>query len=301
MAWWRLIRTCEGKPIESREIGIFTSHPRYGWWHIPSATGAHEHVDFDVRYSIDEAGFRITPAAPPGAPEILCLGCSYTFGHGVRDHEAYPWVLGDKYWQGMKVHNAAVNAWGTAQMLLFTEDYLKSHKPALVIYGWIPRHAVRNSLGMEWLQMMAKYDRKSPYFELVNGELRYRGLRGLGDAITQLPPLGSAEKNLCARLLEGIAARCASQAVPFAVVLLPYMVVNPGVTQTMNQFTDEVVESLTQANVRCFDARGCIGALTYEQLYFRHDPHPIPIWHQLVARTIAQNVKIPSGQEASDR
>lgn len=73
---------------------------------------------FDVHYTTDPRGRRLGPARD-GAPDgsILCFGCSFTFGHGVEDHETYPWQLQELLGHRLRVENFAFIGYGPHQML----------------------------------------------------------------------------------------------------------------------------------------------------------------------------------------
>jgi len=78
---------------------------------------------FDVRYTMDKDGLRITPEAN-ASPEatLLCFGCSFTFGYGVEDNEAWPYRVGTLSKERVKAYNFAFHAWGPHQMLAMLES-----------------------------------------------------------------------------------------------------------------------------------------------------------------------------------
>jgi hypothetical protein len=47
-------------------------------------------IVYDVTYTTNEHGFRITPAAIPGKPTVAFWGCSFTFGMGLNDDQTLP-------------------------------------------------------------------------------------------------------------------------------------------------------------------------------------------------------------------
>ncbi len=292
MTAWRARQTLKGQPFEGSEIGLYTSHPRYGWWHLPAAVGTHEFADFSARYTTGEDHFRVTrtPQAPAG--EVLCLGCSFTFGAGVADQETYPAVLADRYWTTLKVHNAGTNGWGTAQALLLAEDYFASHPaPAMVLYGWMTKHLERNARRKQWLEFLFRYGgRKNPSFELANEKLVYRGLHGPEDGLPDSPGLDATELDLSVEMLVAIDRTCREHGSPFVVVLLPYDSRDPRYNQQLDALTDQVATRARNAGLKCADVRSCTAGLTRDLLYFAHDPHPKPRWHELVAQAIAADV-----------
>jgi hypothetical protein len=291
MTLWRARTALLGQPLWGKEIGLFTSHPRYGWWHLPGTVGTHEFVDYKVLCTTGEDRFRVTrtPQKPNG--DVLCLGCSFTFGAGVADQESYVAVLADQYWTDMKVHNAGVNGWGTAQALLLAQDYFANHPaPALVLYGWIAKHLERNSCRKRWLGALDKYDRKNPCFEIENDSLVFRGLRGLEDGLPDSPGLDATELDLSVRMLSGIERICRDHGTRFVVVLLPYDSGDPRFNQHLDSLTDEVATRARKAGLECLDVRHCTAGLARDLLYFAHDPHPKPTWHELIAQAIAASI-----------
>ena len=94
-------------------IGIWKSDPVFDWVHIPGSSARHKVTPyFDVKYTIDKFGHRVT-SGDYHSSKILFLGGSFTFGHGVEDDEHYPALL-QYHLRQYKIINAAVNAWGTA-------------------------------------------------------------------------------------------------------------------------------------------------------------------------------------------
>jgi hypothetical protein len=102
---------------------------------------------YDVTYTIDEHGLRITPKPrEQDAPAVLFFGGSYTLGEGVHDEEAMPYLVGKA--TGYRVLNFGDHGYGPHQMLSalqneFPETVLGESRPAVVIYLAIGNHAKR--------------------------------------------------------------------------------------------------------------------------------------------------------------
>jgi len=102
--------------------------PDVGYCPAPGhSTRSRKEVDgrtvFDVRYTIDRHGLRVTPpAGPDPVATLLCFGCSFTFGDGVEDHETWPYRVGARSKGRVKVHNFAYHAWGPHQALALLES-----------------------------------------------------------------------------------------------------------------------------------------------------------------------------------
>ncbi len=82
-------------------------------------------------------------------PEVVFLGCSYTYGYGVNDSESFPALLQAQHpdWQ---VRNAAVVGYGTAQHLLQLREKLNTDPPACVLLSFSSVHFIRTVLSQEY-------------------------------------------------------------------------------------------------------------------------------------------------------
>ena len=257
-------------------IGIWQLSDRFGWTHIPSATGRERIVpDYDVRYRIDPLGHRLVPGAPPaGAPVALFLGGSFTFGLGVEDSETYTANL-QRAWPGLRVVNAAVHAWGTTQALLMLEDKLSGNDQiALVVYGFISQHPQRNYLRRSWLDTLSQWEtRRNPYFEIDRDRIVFQGLAGpVRDGVPDSPELDRRELLMTRLLLRRMALLCADRNVPFVVIYLPDGTPIPGPAFPV------LVRAVGAEAV--FDLRPL---LNFSQLHFKHDYHLSPLGHSEVA------------------
>ncbi len=106
-------------------------------------------VLFDVSYSIDAAGHRISP--PDRGTDIE--GClwffpdSFVFGHGVEDREAFPYQVGVKTGGRFRVVNFSVGGYGAEHMLAAIErGELASAapcNPTHIFYSAVPDHIPR--------------------------------------------------------------------------------------------------------------------------------------------------------------
>lgn len=110
-------------PMVKRPYGEFTGKPAH-----PSASTADHQLregitQYDVRYTFDDNGHRITPAAI-GKPEadLLLFGCSYTFGYALENDETWAWRLSELLGPSWLVTNYAFMAFGAQQMLALLEE-----------------------------------------------------------------------------------------------------------------------------------------------------------------------------------
>jgi hypothetical protein len=253
---------------------------RFGFRHVPAAKGTHTGYAFSVYYTLDDAGNRITPDPPRPFGSIVITGCSWTFGDGVRDEENYPFLLARDYWPRYKVVNASSMAWGTTQALLAVEDALAAEQPpGMVLYGFIAAHLMRNYRSQEWLDIMARFDRRIPHFELEGEELVFKGVMGPEAGLPPGPELHDQQASITTRLIVEMAGRCREMQVPFAVVSLPVNV--PG----EELYERRVREEAQAQGVTWIDIKHVCGP----EDFLPKDGHPAPSGHEKIARAIASH------------
>lgn len=119
--------------------GCFMSDPILYTVHRQNTVCNNTSSEFSIPMHIDAQGFRKTghETVQNGAP-ILVLGDSYTFGHGVFDHEAYPAVLEQKLRaNGNPVHilNAGISGVGLDWYYLFLKERATRYSPKAVVVG----------------------------------------------------------------------------------------------------------------------------------------------------------------------
>ena len=82
-----------------------------------------DEVVFDVMYTTDEKGRRITPDNNATADTLILLfGCSFTFGEGLNDKETFAWQLGELLGPKFQVYNYGFHGYGSHQMLALLES-----------------------------------------------------------------------------------------------------------------------------------------------------------------------------------
>ena len=94
---------------------------------------------------------------------VLLLGCSFTLGVGVQDHETYAWLLNSHY-RDISFDNYGGGGYGTYQCYLLEKHLLNEHfsdKYDLVIYAAIPPHLLRNVTKTFW-QDLSDYKTQEP-------------------------------------------------------------------------------------------------------------------------------------------
>ena len=110
---------------------------------------------YSVRYTIDEAGLRVSPATVK--PELGCVlffGGSVTFGEGVADDQAMPYQVGVLTDYRYRIYNFAFHGYGPHQMLAAFEggrvNEIIKCQPTHVIYQAIISHVERAAGLASW-------------------------------------------------------------------------------------------------------------------------------------------------------
>jgi hypothetical protein len=159
--WWkeRFLRTGRGgNPREFAKLD-----PELGWLVAANL----DELDYEgVRISTNSdhmRGRREIPLARSGAPRIVAVGDSYTFGQCAEDDETFPAVIGQSL-PDTEVLNLGVMGYGQDQALLrLRRDGLR-YRPDVVVFGFHGSDMPRNLLRFR--------DYGKPRFRLDGGELR---------------------------------------------------------------------------------------------------------------------------------
>lgn len=142
--------------------------------HVAARRFVDNEVVYEFSYNYDEHGQRVPPPleAHPAAGAIVCLGCSFTLGEGVRDEQTYPYRVGELSGRRYEVRNFGFHGYGPHQSLAVLQsgwvDEVCDSAPRLVLYLAIQDHRAR-SAGYKW------WDPRGPWYRLEDGELRHMG------------------------------------------------------------------------------------------------------------------------------
>lgn len=98
-----------------------------------------------VSININNDGSRRTSYQPVSSNrQIILVGDSYIFGHGLNDNETLGWLL-QAHLSNATVINHGVGGYGTCQVLIKVRELAPYIKPgAKIIYGFSSFHAARN-------------------------------------------------------------------------------------------------------------------------------------------------------------
>lgn len=287
------------------------SHPDADLGHRPDPnfqTGARmtrgEEVIYDTTYTFDADALRIHPEESTDDPNdcVLFFGCSFTFGEGVGDDEAMPYVVGTLARGRYRVRNFAYSGYGPHHMLAAIETGLVERvarcTPKVAIYQAHPHHALRAS-GKWW------WDEKGPrYVQAEDGSVARQGnftdveqprsqqnqlMNKMVDALPFLDRETTTADDV--RLLHGI-VRTSQQRLAAAYPGITFHVLywdigNPAL------FTDGWYDDAIEVHrlSRLFGPGEGRWPADWEQtLLLPHDVHPTAATHARIARYVAETI-----------
>jgi hypothetical protein len=120
---------------------------------------------YDVVYTINRQGLRVSPpiGGHPLVGSLLFFGGSVTFGEGVADAQAMPYLVGLSTANQYRVYNFAFHGYGPHQMLASLEggfvERVVQWRPAMVVYQAIPAHVARSAGRASWDSHGPRYER----------------------------------------------------------------------------------------------------------------------------------------------
>lgn len=288
LLWWG--RLGPFSPWVATIVGMHDLDPEIGYVPKPGASLRHTHDSFDVVYEIGADGYRRVPGAEPDRAEILLLGDSWTFGHGVAGEETYAARMQERL-PSHAVRNLGVMGYGTPHALLTLERALEDcGEVRIVVYGWTSVHVARSYLRASHISQAA--GGKTPRFEQVDGRWSHVGLAGRDDAIEEDFGFGlrAAEWARTVGLIERMRDAAAAHGASFLVAILP------GIPSIPLFSTDaaRLAAELDAASIRVVDLERDPPLPLSDSLFLEGDGHPGPDWHRAVGDAIADRLD-PSG------
>lgn len=282
MAWNFKNKLSPREPLE-----IHQTDPILGWTNKANAKAVDRHYDYEVTYDLNEHGHRAAgnikrEGNDSEQPSVVCLGGSFTFGQGVENDETYPYVTSQLLGDQFQVINAGVNGWGTVQATLYLDRIIAQGKrPAIVTYGFIPAHLVRNADRESWLKVLALSDREKPVINFYKDHPIFQRLVGVGDGAEDSPSLDEEEADITLKCIARMDQLCKQIDAKFYCLLLG----NDSAPDSPSFATSEWLEKeLAELGV------STISMIDIPPERFRHDGHPLPSWHQKVAERLSQVV-----------
>lgn len=162
---------------------IFRRHDTLGFVHVPGRIGVTFPTGYKVTVTNLDSGLRIThPLDTYGAngkEEIWIFGCSFDYGWGLNDNQAFPWLLQERFPE-YEVVSFAQCGYGTLQSLLQLRDAFETRgEPSIAVLTYALFHAARNTLLPRWRKGFFYYNTlgplQQPYARLGrDGKLRIR-------------------------------------------------------------------------------------------------------------------------------
>ena len=135
----------QGAYIQQHEVLGRALVPGSKWW-IKYAYG--DSLSYDIVQSVDANGLRLTLGEhEPEAAPVLFMGCSFTFGHGLSDHETIA-----SFFQQSNKHLEAINmgqsGFGIHQTLAIFENgleesHIEEKQPKAAFYSALTDHTFR--------------------------------------------------------------------------------------------------------------------------------------------------------------
>jgi hypothetical protein len=116
---------------------------------------------FETTETIGHDGLRVAPLCESAKSSIVFFGGSFTFGTGVNDDEAMPYVTAVRLHCDYQIYNFAYGGYGPHQMLAALEgglvEEVVEESPRFGIYQAIPSHIDRSAGLSSWDQNGPRY------------------------------------------------------------------------------------------------------------------------------------------------
>lgn len=132
---------------------VHESDPLLGWVPRPGARARHvSEGNFDVTYVIDAAGRRAIPPNPGAQRTLHFFGDSFTFGHGVENHQTALSLVARALGRRANVANYGVMAYGLEQMLLRLRAAKDAIQPGdVVVFAPVSLDLTRNLIARDFV------------------------------------------------------------------------------------------------------------------------------------------------------
>lgn len=118
---------------------------------------------YNVTYTLNDKGWRVTPEAPDADTAVLLFGCSFTFGEGLNDKETLAWKLGEELGPRYKVYNFGFSGYGPHHMQAIIERGL----PELAKYKNIQAYHIAIRGHQRRVAGISPWDRNGPRYVLT--------------------------------------------------------------------------------------------------------------------------------------
>lgn len=300
-------------------LDVYRPHPALPLYTLQAQ--AHRLVDSgECRWTVrtDAQGFRISSGDPAEAFDMVWLGDSFTFGHGVDHEQCFVGLLQAKAGPSPVMANAAVPGYGPVQYVQ-TLEYLLSgtRRPRYVVVGsfvgndfqdciWNKDVRVREGVVGHRGDLRSFAKLHSHLYRL--GSKLYHSMaqdpedtRGFQDSMGtagqwESEPLIKAAAVYREKLSE-LAALCRRHSIGLLVVLIPPRGAVEAAARVDSGPTDlrlpvqRAAAILGELDIPTLDLLPTLAAHPVESLYFTHDGHFTPKGHRIAADAIEQKFR----------
>lgn len=258
---------------------------------------------YNVLYTIDSNGLRVTPPVLNADRHFIFFGCSFTFGEGVADSSSMPmqFAKGLPNSNTTQVYNMALQGYGPQNMLrMLSTDRVSSivgQPTGDAVYVLLPEHIYR-TIGAPYV--MYSWGASMPCFELENGSMNYKGsfadarpmanawYKMLGYAgLLQVPAIGypdvtDEDIKLTAAVIDSSKRAYLAQypGSSFKVVCYP--------SAWMNRECQKLTKELENRDIDLIDLRGLFSMDSTFSIV--GDGHPNRLANSIVARAIKDRI-----------
>ena len=157
-------------------VGGSLNDKRLGWRIPPNRTFESIETDlggvqYPVKFSTDELGFRLTGSMNSSKKKILIVGDSFTAANSVSDDKTYFYFLAQRLPE-YELFAHGTPGHGTLQELFVLEELLEIVKPDLIILQFCSNDIINNHYELEVRSYQNNNHHRRPYYDL-DGRLFY--------------------------------------------------------------------------------------------------------------------------------
>lgn len=259
--------------------------------------GPQEDTIFDVIYSINADGRRVTPERREKADSaVLLFGCSMTFGNGVDDQDTYAWKLAQALGENFQVINLGVSGYGAHQMLALLESgrlapIFKQYKHIYAYFLTISDHLNRCTGFAPWVK-------RGPRYRLENEHTVYSGDFADSLQINKIFDKIFLHSALYQSLRSGWKIFISRQALALHTALIADSAQKLAAQQTVLTVLvwPDFPEAIEKLQARSIPVLALAPAMpdwntgSSMRYLFPYDGHPTPLGHEIVARELFKHV-----------
>ena len=140
----------EDYSVQARPVNAFVGDPTLGIRLQPGEyqITINDALSFHARHLENHTRY-VSDCEVPDHPDILFLGCSFTYGFGVNDDQHFTSLLQQQH-QTWSFQNAGVIGYGTVQSLLQLQERVDTQRLKAVVLNLSSLHFMRNTLSPQY-------------------------------------------------------------------------------------------------------------------------------------------------------